>query len=117
MHTARLATNADRAVIFNQAKKAHIKTAKKWTIKSQKAKNKTKSRCRLGSDHVFDALWYNIIRKGKQTGLPSGDRVNIEINTSEFQNIIIETETHFSQSVQVYVNVQSTSQLVQVSVQ
>ncbi|MBO7486217.1 MAG: hypothetical protein J6T84_09195, partial [Spirochaetaceae bacterium] len=98
-------------------KKAHKKTAKKRPIKTKKAKNKTKSRCRLGSDHDFDALWYNIIRKGKQTGLLSGNWFNIEINTPEFQNIIIETETHFSQSVQVYVNIQSTSQLVQVSVQ
>ena len=74
-----LQLNADRAVMFNQAEKAHIKTAKKRPIKTKKAKNKTKSRCRLGSDHDFDALWYNIIRKGKQTGFPSGGPFNIEI--------------------------------------
>ena len=76
-------------------KKAHIKTAKKWPIKSQKAKNKTKSRCRLGSDHDFEGLWYNNIGKGKQTGSPSGNQFNIEIKALVFQNGITDAEMHF----------------------
>ena len=77
-------------------KKAHKKTAKNRQIKTKKMKNKTKSRCRPGSDHEFGALWYNIIRKGEQTGPPSGGQFNIEIKIPGFEYLITDAEMHFS---------------------